>query len=104
MLTRGAIGRPRDRADYPASGKHHARVSQPKRQLVHLPPAVGLALLCLVTAVSTAPNFLVTWRVARRFRRRGLAILGPPREFAVQAKYPEWITYAPGAATVLAIS
>jgi hypothetical protein len=32
------------------------------------------------------------------------AVLGPPREFAVEAKYPEWITYAPGVATVLAIS
>jgi len=30
------------------------------------------------------------------------ALLGSPREFAVEAKYPEWITYAPGIAVVLA--
>ena len=32
------------------------------------------------------------------------AVGGPPREFAVEAKFPEWITYAPGIATVLALS
>ncbi len=75
------------------------------------PSPAYMGLLFLGTAVSTAPIFLVTWRIARRFGWRGLAVtfavaavLGPPREFAVEAKLPEWITYAPGVATVLAIS
>ncbi len=32
------------------------------------------------------------------------AVGGPPREFAVEAKFPEWITYTPDIATVLALS
>lgn len=67
-----------------------------------------MALLYLATAVSTVPIFLVTWRIARRFGWRGLAVTfavaavgGPPREFAVEAKFPEWITYASGVATVM---
>jgi hypothetical protein len=70
-----------------------------------------MALFCFVTTVSTVPIFLVTWRIARRFGRRGLAVtfavaavLGPPRDFAVEAQFPEWITFAPGIATVLAVS
>jgi len=68
-------------------------------------------LIFLGSTVSTVPIFLVTWRIARRFGGRGLAVTfavaavgGPPREFAVEAKFPEWITYAPGIATVLALS
>ncbi len=70
-----------------------------------------MTLLYLGTTVSTIPIFLVTWRIARRFGWRGLAVTlavaavgGPPREFAVEAKFPQWITYAPGIATVLALS
>ena len=69
------------------------------------------ALFYLGTTVSTVPIFLVTWRIARRFGWRGLAVTfavvavgGPPREFAVGAKFPEWVTYAPGIATILALS
>jgi hypothetical protein len=75
------------------------------------PSPVFMALLFIGSAVSTAPILLVTWRIARRFGWHGLAVtfvglavIGPPREFAVEATYPEWITYAPGIATVLAIS
>ena len=75
------------------------------------PSPLYMGLLFLATAVSTVPIYLLTWRIARRFGWRGLAVtfaavavIGPPREFAVEAKYPEWITYAPGVATVLAIS
>src|SRR5262245_13806784 len=75
------------------------------------PSPAYMGLLFLGTAVSTAPIFLVTWRIARRFGWRGLAVtfaglavIGPPRELAVEATYPEWITYAPGIATVLGIS
>lgn len=70
-----------------------------------------MALLWFATAVSAVPAFLFTWRIARRFGSRGLlvtfavaAILGPPREFAVAARFPEWITYTPGIGTYLAIS
>jgi hypothetical protein len=75
------------------------------------PSPAYMGLLYLATAVSTVPIFLVTWRIARRFGGCGLAValavavvLGPPREFAVEARYPEWITYPPGIATVLAVS
>jgi hypothetical protein len=69
------------------------------------------ALFYLGTTVSTVPIFVVTWRIARRFGWRGLAVTlavaavgGPPREIAVAARFPEWITLAPGIAMVLAIS
>jgi hypothetical protein len=75
------------------------------------PSPVYMGLLFLGTAVSTAPIFLVTWRIARRFGWRGLAVtfavagvLGPLREFLVEAKFPKWITYTPGVATVLALA
>jgi hypothetical protein len=84
------------------------------RRLWHVPldpSPVFMALLFFGTAVSTAPILLVTWRIARRFGWRGLAatfavlaVIGPPREFAVAAKFPEWVTLTPGIATILAIS
>jgi hypothetical protein len=55
--------------------------------------------------------FLLTWRLARRFGGRGLAIalvvaalLGPLRDSAYMAMFPEWGYYAPGIAPMLAIS
>jgi len=55
--------------------------------------------------------FLITWRIARRFGWRGLAvclitvaIIGPPRDYWYMARFPEWGAYAPGVAPVLAIS
>ena len=55
--------------------------------------------------------FLLTWRLARRFGGRGLAIalllaalLGPFRDSAYMAMFPEWGYYAPGIAPMLAIS
>jgi hypothetical protein len=70
-----------------------------------------MTLLYLGTIVSTVPIFLVTWRIARRFGWRGLAVTlvvaavgGPPREFAVAARFPQWMTIAPGLATVLVLS
>src|SRR6516225_2676473 len=66
------------------------------------PSPVYMVLLFFETAVSTVPILLVTWRIARRFGWRGLAVtfavfavIGPPREFAVEAKFPEWITLTP---------
>ena len=55
--------------------------------------------------------FLITWRIARRFGARGLAMAlvlaathGPVRDYRYMARFPEWGAYAPGIAPVLAIS
>jgi hypothetical protein len=55
--------------------------------------------------------FLITWRIARRFGWRGLAvflafvaIIGPPRDYWYMRHFPEWGSDAPGIAPVLAIS
>ena len=55
--------------------------------------------------------FLITWRIARRFGGRGLAVLvfvaaviGPPRDYWYMRRFPEWGAYAPGIAPVLAVS
>jgi hypothetical protein len=55
--------------------------------------------------------FLITWRIARRFGGRGLAVvamvaavIGPLRDYRYMALFPEWGAYAPGIAPVLAIS
>jgi len=55
--------------------------------------------------------FLITWRIARRFGWRGLAVvvvvaavLGPMRDYRYMERFPEWGAYAPGIAPVLAIS
>ena len=68
-----------------------------------------LVLLYLGLAISCAPIYLVTWRVARRFGWRGLvislglaAVIGPPRDYLIAAAYPEWITFAWGIVPVLA--
>ena len=69
-----------------------------------------LALLVLNFALC-AFVFLITWRIARRFGGRGLAlasifvaVIGPPRDYWYMARFPEWGTYNWGVATVLAIS
>jgi hypothetical protein len=55
--------------------------------------------------------FLITWRIARRFGWRVLAVvavvaavIGPPRDYSYMERFPEWGAYAPGVAPVLAIS
>ena len=55
--------------------------------------------------------FLITWRIARRFGWRGLAVvlvvlavIGPPRDYWYMRQFPEWGRYGPGIAPVLAIS
>ena len=67
--------------------------------------------LMLVTFALCAFVFLITWRIARRFGRRGLAVamilaavIGPPRDYWYMARFPEWGTYNWRVATVLAIS
>jgi hypothetical protein len=55
--------------------------------------------------------FLITWRIARRFGGRGLAVvavvaavIGPIRDKGFVERFPEWGSFAPGVAPVLAIS
>jgi hypothetical protein len=55
--------------------------------------------------------FLITWRIARRFGWRGLAVvvavaavIGPPRDMWYLKHFPQWGGYAPGIAPILAIS
>jgi hypothetical protein len=71
----------------------------------------SLSLVYLGFAVSCAPFYLITWRVARRFGWRGLAvcigvaaIIGPPRDYRFAATFPEWIVFAPGVAPVIAVA
>src|SRR6476661_3356815 len=67
--------------------------------------------LFAISMAEAAFVFLVTWRIARRWGWRGLAvvvvlvaIIGPPRDYWYIARFPEWGAYAPGIAPVLAIS
>jgi hypothetical protein len=73
--------------------------------------AYFVTILLLDFAISCAAIYLVTWRVARRFGWRGLAVvavvftvLGPVRDYRYMAQFPEWGAYAPGIAPVLAIA
>jgi uncharacterized membrane protein len=67
--------------------------------------------LFLLDVTLCAFIFLITWRIARRFGWRGLAVflailavIGPPRNYWYMRQFPEWGSYAPGIAPVLAIS
>jgi len=69
-----------------------------------------LTLMCIVT-IPGGFIFLITWRIARRFGGRGLAVvafvaavLGPVRDYRYMATFPEWGAYAPGLAPVFAVS
>jgi hypothetical protein len=68
-----------------------------------------LPLFYLGLSISLTPIYLVTWRVARRFGWRGLAvslcivaIIGPPRDYLIAAMFPKWMVFAPGVAPILA--
>ena len=70
-----------------------------------------LMLLLLDGTISGAAILLVTWRVARRFGWRGLAvvvvilaIIGPPRDYAYMKTFPEWGEYGPGIAPFVAVA
>src|SRR5262245_27360600 len=65
----------------------------------------------LIGFAACAFLFLITWRIDRRFGRRGLAvvlvilaIIGPPRDYWYMRHFPEWGYYGPGIAPILAIS
>jgi hypothetical protein len=67
-----------------------------------------LALFYLGLAISVTPIYLVTWRLARRFGWRGLAvftcivaIIGPPRDYLIAATFPKWMVFARGVAPIL---
>jgi len=67
--------------------------------------------LMLIDFALCAFIFLITWRIARRFGWRGLAVvlvvlavIGPPRDFWYMRRFPEWGSYGPGVAPILAIS
>ena len=68
-----------------------------------------VGLFYLGFAISVTPIYLVTWRLARRFGWRGLAvfigavaIIGPPRDYLIAATFPKWMVFAPGVAPILA--
>ena len=67
--------------------------------------------LLLIDFVLCAFIYLITWRVARRFGSRGLAVvvvvatvIGPVHDYWYMARFPEWGAYAPGVAPVLAVA
>jgi hypothetical protein len=68
-----------------------------------------LTLFYLGLAISVTPIYLVTWRLARRFGWRGLAvftcivaIIGPPRDYLFAKTFPAWMVFAAGVAPILA--
>ena len=68
-------------------------------------------ILAAGLAISMTPVYLVTWRVARRFGMRGLtvcvglaAIVGPPRDYAFAAQFPNWMVFSPGVAPIIAVA
>lgn len=70
---------------------------------------IFLTLFYLGLSISVTPIYLVTWRLGRRFRWRGLAvfivavaIIGPPRDYLYAVKYPAWMVFAPGVTPILA--
>ena len=68
-----------------------------------------LPLFYIGLSISLTPIYLVTWRVARRFAWRGLAVflcavavIGPQRDYLIAATFPKWMVFAPGVAPILA--
>jgi hypothetical protein len=60
-------------------------------------------------SISLTPAYLVTWRLARRFAWRGLAmflcfvaVIGPPRDYLIAATFPKWMVFAAGVAPIIA--
>jgi hypothetical protein len=77
----------------------------------HIPFGSTLSFLPLFyvgLAISLTPIYLVTWRLARRFGWRGLAVfiaivavIGPPRDYLIAATFPKWMVFAPGVAPII---
>jgi hypothetical protein len=77
----------------------------------YAPTPSFLALFYLGASISLTPIYPVTWRLARRFGWRGLAvftgivtIIGAPRDYFIAAMFPKWMVFAPGVAPILADS
>lgn len=67
--------------------------------------------LLLIDFALCAFIYLITWRIARRFGWRGLAVvvivvavIGPPRDYAYMSTFPEWGSYSPGVVPVVVIA
>lgn len=77
---------------------------------IALPSTTGVwALFYVGFAISLTPIYLVTWRIARRFGWRGLAVclavvgvIGPPRDYLYAEIFPNWMVFAHGVAPVVA--
>jgi hypothetical protein len=68
-----------------------------------------LMLFYVGLAISLTPIYPVTWRLARRFGWRGLAVfvgivtvIGPPRDYLYATMFPKWMVFAPGIAPIVA--
>jgi len=78
----------------------------------HIPyaPTLFFAILFYFgLSVTLTPIYLITWRVARRWGWRGLAVfvgivgvIGPPRDYMYAMTFPKWMVFAPGAAPIIA--
>jgi hypothetical protein len=73
------------------------------------PTSYFLPLFYLSLTISLTPIYLVTWRLARRFGWRGLAVfigvvtvIGPPRDYLIAATFPKWMVFRSGVAPILA--
>jgi hypothetical protein len=69
-----------------------------------------LTLFVVGCAISAPTMYLITWRIARRWGWRGLAVtilvllvVGPARDSAYLAIFPEWGSYAPGMMPLAAV-
>lgn len=78
-------------------------------QIPITPTPYFLLLFYLALSIWPAPIYLVTWRLARRFGLRGLAvfvavvaIIGPPRDYLIANRFPNWMVFAPGVLPILA--
>src|SRR5258708_2089511 len=68
-----------------------------------------LPLFYVGLSISLMPIYPVTWRVARRFGWRGLAVfigivtvIGPPRDYLYASMFPKWMVFTPGIAPIVA--
>src|SRR5258708_236323 len=68
-----------------------------------------LALFYVGLSISLMAIYPVTWRLARRFGWRGLAVfigivtvIGPPRDYLYASMFPKWMVFTPGIAPIVA--
>jgi len=73
------------------------------------PTPYFLTLLYIGLSISLTPIYPVTWRLARRFAWRGLAVfigivtvIGPPRDYLYATMFPKWMVFARGVAPIVA--